>query len=174
LEAADGRRIDPAGSLAQSGVGNGATLILQQVDSTDDEAGGRLPARIDSSEMEVESDASPAGGENRVIVTGASLVHATGMVFDLDPLPAVIGRAGRTFRPEIDLSALDRRTVVSRKHARIVQKETGYVLQSEATTNGTFVNDAEIKSGADRILADGDRLLFGYNGVELVFRLPGA
>jgi hypothetical protein len=158
LAAADGNGLDSAKSLVESGIGNGEILRLIQVEGRENGMGE-------------EASGTDAGTSALNPANGAFLFHESGLVMDLDPVPAVVGRAGRDFHPDIDLSALDRRKVVSRRHARFIKSDDAYSIRPEATTNGTFVNGSEIAPGSERLLDDGDRLQFGWNGVELVFRV---
>ena len=91
-------------------------------------------------------------------------------MFLLDQLPLIIGRTGKGGTPDIDLSEWDAKMIVSRKHAVIEQAKGGLLLRSEKTTNGTFVNGVEVPAGESRILRDGDRIQFGFQGLELVFK----
>jgi S1-C subfamily serine protease len=56
---------------------------------------------------------------------------------------------------------------VSSRHAAIVRKPEGFVLQDLGSRNGTFVNGKRID--ADTLLQDGDVIGFGANGPSLEF-----
>jgi S1-C subfamily serine protease len=56
---------------------------------------------------------------------------------------------------------------VSSRHAAIVRKTEGFVLQDLGSRNGTFVNGQRIAS--DTLLRDGDVIGFGANGPALEF-----
>jgi pSer/pThr/pTyr-binding forkhead associated (FHA) protein len=72
-------------------------------------------------------------------------------------------------KPDIDLTAIDLKRTVSRRHARVVKTETGFaILEESGAMNGTFVNGERIAGDAPRSLADGDRVRLG--SVKLVFR----
>jgi Cyclic nucleotide-binding domain/FHA domain len=100
----------------------------------------------------------------------ARLTHAdTGAAFELKDTN-VVGRFDRAtgFTPEVDLSSLDTKRTLSRRHASITRDADGWHLsEPKPTGNGTFVNDARIGAGARIKLSDGDRLRFGL--VETVF-----
>jgi pSer/pThr/pTyr-binding forkhead associated (FHA) protein len=51
----------------------------------------------------------------------------------------------------------------------IEQTKDGFVLRPEKSTNGTFVNGVEVPAGSSRVLKEGDRIQFGFQGMELVF-----
>jgi S1-C subfamily serine protease len=57
---------------------------------------------------------------------------------------------------------------VSSRHAAIVRKPEGFVIQDLGSRNGTYVNGVRITG--DTILADGDVIGFGTNGPTLEFR----
>ena len=76
------------------------------------------------------------------------------------------GRAGETFHPEGETSIgrspdrgifLDDVTV-SRKHAVIVARDGGFVVEDQGSLNGTFVNRKRVESAQ---LEDGDELQIG-------------
>ena len=56
---------------------------------------------------------------------------------------------------------------VSSRHAAIVRKTEGFVLQDLGSRNGTFVNGQRVT--ADTLLRDGDVIGFGANGPALEF-----
>src|SRR5262245_39311440 len=93
----------------------------------------------------------------------------SGIAFDLKDTN-VVGRFDRSsgYAPEVDLSALDTKRTLSRRHAAITRDADGWHLsEPKPTGNGTFVNDARVGAGARIKLSDGDRLRFGL--VETVF-----
>ena len=60
---------------------------------------------------------------------------------------------------------------VSSRHAAIIAKTEGFVLQDLGSKNGTYVNGQRLE--ADRLLADGDVIGFGAKGPALEFhQLP--
>jgi pSer/pThr/pTyr-binding forkhead associated (FHA) protein len=93
-----------------------------------------------------------------------------GLVFLLGKPPVLIGRSGKGNTPDIDLLEWDADMIVSRRHAVIELTKDGLALKPEKTTNGTFLNGVELPSGESRILRDGDRIHFGFKGLELVFK----
>lgn len=58
---------------------------------------------------------------------------------------------------------------VSSRHAAIVRKSEGFVLQDLGSRNGTFVNGERIEG--DTLLKDGDVIGFGANGPALEFQV---
>src|SRR5688572_31943581 len=61
---------------------------------------------------------------------------------------------------------------VSSRHAAIVRKPEGFVVQDLGSRNGTFVNGTRIT--ADTVLHDGDIIGFGANGPALEFAVVEA
>jgi len=100
-----------------------------------------------------------------------SLISSRGYVFELRAPPVLIGRKSRGVEPDIDLTEVDPKMASSRRHARILLRGQAFVLEALPTTNGTYVNGHELKAGEVRALQSGDRVLFGADGVELVFFL---
>ena len=103
-----------------------------------------------------------------------SLVSERGVVFVLGKPPITIGRASRKFKPDMDLSEWDEKLLCSRRHAEILMEAKSFVLHAFTTTNGTFINGAELPSGEKKALAEGDKIQFGFRGVELIFRTPSS
>ncbi len=58
---------------------------------------------------------------------------------------------------------------VSARHAAVLKRPEGYVLQDLGSKNGTYVNGERL--GGDRLLADGDVIGFGAKGPALEFHL---
>ena len=80
------------------------------------------------------------------------------------PLHRGTNTMGRQFGNDI----VDTETGVSRLHAEIDERSSGYYLR-DRSTNGTFVNDSRIPAG-DFFLTDGDRIRLGPSQVTFVFR----
>ena len=108
----------------------------------------------------------------RIPIDTPSLVSERGLVFVLGKPPITIGRASSKFKPDIDLLDWDANLLSSRRHAEISKKGKSFVLHAFATTNGTFINGAELPSGEKKALKDGDKIQFGFRGMELIFRIP--
>jgi CRP-like cAMP-binding protein len=71
--------------------------------------------------------------------------------------------------PDVDLTEVDLKRSVSRRHARIVRNGDGYNLVEEiGALNGTFVNGTKLSPGQPHAIEDGDTL--GLGMVKLVFR----
>jgi hypothetical protein len=103
----------------------------------------------------------------------ALLVHpSSGTEFVLEEPESIVGRIDRAtgLAPAIDLTSLDTKRTLSRRHARILLKEGAHYLREEiGTVNGTFVNGSRLDKGTEVRLNDNDKVRFGL--VETVFRL---
>lgn len=105
--------------------------------------------------------------------TAAHLVHAgTSSTFPVArDGKSVIGRfdpVTGTY-PEIDLSAIDNRRSLSRRHARMWFKDGRFFVREElGVGNGTFLRDQRLLPGQDYEVFDRDSLKLGL--VELTFR----
>lgn len=102
-----------------------------------------------------------------------SLVESeSGTKFPLAGLDeATVGRPDRAsgFVPEVDLTKLDVKRTLSRRHAKVVRREGRCFVREEAgTRNGTFVNGVRITTGVEVELHDGDQVQFGF--VKTVFQ----
>ena len=83
-----------------------------------------------------------------VQMTGPSI----GKRYPLGPGPFTIGREeGNTVRLDVDS--------VSRRHARIFERDGGYLVADLGSTNGTCVNEQEVRDGTP--LRSGDQLRVG-------------
>jgi hypothetical protein len=72
-------------------------------------------------------------------------------------------------QPEIDLGPYDQNRSLSRRHARILQRDGVYFVREEGnTTNGTYVNGERIATSAEVALKPDDKIRFGTIEVEFV------
>jgi CRP-like cAMP-binding protein len=70
--------------------------------------------------------------------------------------------------PDVDLTQVDLKRSVSRRHARITRTADGYALVEEVgALNGTFVNGQKLVPGRPQPVEDGDRIACGM--VKLAF-----
>jgi len=123
----------------------------------------RAPGSATVGEL-VDTDAEPT--------TGMRLeAEENGTLFPLNPTETMIGRYDPVteLKPDVDLTELDLKRSVSRRHARIVDSEDGLVVIEEVgALNGTFVNGTRLTAGEPHPVEDGDKVGFGM--VKLVFR----
>jgi class 3 adenylate cyclase len=71
--------------------------------------------------------------------------------------------------PDIDLTEVDVKRVVSRRHAEVVHRDAGTELRDIGSTNGTSINGSPLPVLVSRSLQDGDRVSFG--GILLTYRV---
>lgn len=97
----------------------------------------------------------------------ARLVEETGgMVFPLaDKRETTVGRIDPVtgINPDVDLTPVDSKRSISRRHARIRREEDGTftVIEDVGTMNGTFVNGVRLTAGRPFPLTPGDLVVFG-------------
>jgi len=98
-------------------------------------------------------------------------VEGEGVAFPVGPGETLVGRFDPVTEmiPDVDLTQVDLKRSVSRRHARIVRTPDGYTLTEEVgALNGTYLNGKKLVTGRAYPLADGDRISVGL--VKLVFR----
>jgi CRP-like cAMP-binding protein len=91
--------------------------------------------------------------------------------FGLDENDTLIGRYDPVTEqtPDIDLTEVDLKRSVSRRHARVVRTDDGYALIEEVgALNGTFVNGRKLVAGERHPINDGDQVSLGM--VKMTFR----
>jgi CRP-like cAMP-binding protein len=127
------------------------------------QADGRSPAPARQS-----STAKATGSDT----TGTRLeVDGDGAVFAVQGSETLIGRFDPVTEqmPDVDLTQVDLKRSVSRRHARLLHTNEGYFLTEEVgALNGTFVNNTKLVTGRTHPVQDGDRVSIGM--VKLVFR----
>jgi len=99
-------------------------------------------------------------------------VHGEERNYALNEQESLIGRFDPVteMKPDVDLTDVDLKRSVSRRHARIVRVDDGYtVIEEIGALNGTFVNDTQLVTGQAHPLVDGDELSVGM--VKLRFRV---
>lgn len=108
----------------------------------------------------------------QVHTEGLRLVSdSDGTTFHLHPAETLIGRYDPVteVRPDIDLTEVDLKRSVSRRHARVLGTPGGWSLIEEVgALNGTFVNSDRLTPGEPHELNDGDSVSFGM--VKMTFR----
>jgi len=110
------------------------------------------------------SRAEPGGVRLEAVDDGTS--------FPLQDGETLVGRYDPVteLRPDIDLTEVDLKRSVSRRHARISSRgKNGIVIIEEVgALNGTFVNGVKLVTGQPHPLTDGDQV--GLGMVKMVFR----
>lgn len=91
-------------------------------------------------------------------------IGAPAAEFPLSADDSYIGRwdADNGIFPDVDLDAFDPDAKVSRRHARILHRATGFAIEDLGSTNGTFVNRGRrLLPGNPHPLRDGDEIIVG-------------
>lgn len=114
-----------------------------------------------------EKSASPSRKTKR----NACLETETGQTFTLNADSMLIGRKDtkRGILVDIDLTPLDSRRIVTRKHAVFEKKYNQWTLTDLGSANGTWLNGQKLEVRQSYPLQDGDEMVFGRNGVVLKF-----
>jgi hypothetical protein len=90
--------------------------------------------------------------------------RSAGKQFPLSDDESQIGRwdADGGIFPDVDLDADDPEAKVSRRHARIMRRNSQYYIEDLGSTNGTFINRGRRLLPGDRQpLRDGDEIIVG-------------
>ena len=142
----------------------------------------KLSARVDRLEGRLTEGGGPAVDDSAGIsqapaavapakITGSRLDTEEGEpAFALSGDEILVGRYDPVteIQPEIDLTDLDTKRSVSRRHARLSRRKgTWYVSEEVGALNGTFVNGVKLLAGRGAPISDGDTLSFGM--VRLVY-----
>jgi hypothetical protein len=172
LETEEGERLPESRTLQDSGICSSDLLFLSHDDSPA-ASPTENPAECGLQGLEIK-DVKGGNGSSygESLLRQPRLLGPGGLVFLLDRAPVTLGRSGKGSAPDIDLAEWDSRMIISRRHAVIEQTGDGVSIKPEKTTNGTFLNGVEVSAGETRILHDGDKIHFGFKGLELVFHMP--
>jgi serine/threonine protein kinase len=101
----------------------------------------------------------------------AALVADTGQTFPIREGTIILGRnsATKNIQNDIDLTDLDVKKIISRRHAMIQRTNQDFILHDLESRNGTFVNGLRLSANHPHRLAPGDVIEFGTGGVKLKF-----
>jgi len=101
----------------------------------------------------------------------ATLLAENGKSFALAEGMVVLGRNSSTknIQNDIDLSELDVKKIISRRHAMIKRANNDFTLHDLDSRNGTYINGQRLSSTQPHTLASGDVIEFGSGGVKLTF-----
>ena len=145
----------------------------------------KLSIRLRESEQKIEAlqsiGATAASVPRPSVPARPKVVSATGegprlqveeeeVSFPPAPEETLIGRFDPVTeqRPDVDLTQVDLKRSVSRRHARIYRTDDGwFVMEEVGALNGTFVNSEKLVTGRACALQDGDRV--GVGMVKMVF-----
>jgi FHA domain len=79
----------------------------------------------------------------------------------------------RGIRPEVDLSAYDPSSRVSRKHARIVLRGNQFFIEDLGSANGTTINgQSRLKPQESYALTNGDLIRIGHTTLKFITSQP--
>jgi len=98
--------------------------------------------------------------------TARMVETTTGSVFPLaDKKETMVGRVDPVtgIHPDIDLTEVDTKRTISRRHARIRREDDGSfsLVEDVGTMNGTFVNGMRLTAGRPYPIKPGDTVVFG-------------
>ena len=102
------------------------------------------------------------------ITTGMSFPLAAGKETTVGRIDPVTG-----INPEVDLTPVDGKRSISRRHARVKRESDGTfsVVEDVGTMNGTFVNGVRLAAGRPVPVASGDTVVFGT--IQCRFEIDG-
>ncbi len=188
LRTESGHIMKDSETLGESGVENSDTLWIMLAEPEIKVEPGKISS---STKEEYLPDEGPISGFSPIAATTPSpkdrrgtlpsplpvgvamnqpaLVSPEGWIFILGDPPISIGRASHGKKPDMDLTEIDPEFASSRNHAEIIYEKSQYALIANPTTNGTFINGAEISPGKKCRLKDGDIIQLGFEGVKLYF-----
>lgn len=89
---------------------------------------------------------------------------AVGTEFYLTSDESIIGRwdADNGIFPDVDLDAYDQEAKVSRRHARVLRRSAGFMIEDLGSTNGTYINRGRrLIPGSPHKLENGDEIIVG-------------
>jgi len=134
-------------------------IRLQQTTELLEEAVGHKVDIEESGIKDTESGAEPDPNARLVEISG-------GITFPLaDSRETTVGRIDPVtgIHPDIDLTPVDGKRSISRRHARIRREDDGSygVIEDVGTMNGTFVNGVRLVAGRMVPVANGDTVVFG-------------
>ena len=101
----------------------------------------------------------------------ATLLAENGKSFALASGMVILGRnsSAKNIQNDIDLSDLDVKKIISRRHAMIKRENNEFILHDLESRNGTFVNGQRLVSTQLHVLVSGDVIEFGSGGAKLTF-----
>jgi FHA domain len=123
--------------------------------------GEELPETL----ADIDDDATrrlvPAAARAQLIVE----VGAGGIAeFWIEKDAALVGRCSPAdgVAPDVDFTDVDPNRLVSRRHAFILRKRGGFVVEDLESVNGTYLNGIQrLQPHAQTLLRDGDQITFG-------------
>jgi CRP-like cAMP-binding protein len=134
-------------------------IRLQQTTELLEEAVGHKVDIEESGIKDTESGAEPDPNARLIEIS-------SGITFPLaDSRETTVGRIDPVtgIHPDVDLTPVDGKRSISRRHARIRREEDGSygVIEDVGTMNGTFVNGERLVAGRIVTVSNGDTVVFG-------------
>jgi len=135
----------------------------------------KLTARIRSLELQLAGESERGDGADGAAPTSDTLCAFVTpdderLTFKIG-VNTVVGREDPVtgLSPGVDLTPIDPERSSSRQHARLFAEEGRYFLSEDiGTTNGTFVNDTQLKPGVAVEIVPGDQVRFGLVQVKFL------
>ncbi len=121
-------------------------------------------ASLEMVEEEAEEPPETPKGIAKLVVEGYDKEY----ILDKDVI--TIGRQSPAdgIFPDIDLTEVDEEAYVSRRHARILRKDDGFIFEDLGSSNGSFINNVRIAQGVQQFLNEGDVIRLGKTVLHLV------
>lgn len=137
----------------------GIPPIVEEIPKIQNE---EIPKTQNNVSIEKDSESATPQGVHAVLTIerGASV----GTEFDLTSEETYIGRwdADNGVFPDVDLDSYDEEAKISRRHARIVNRNGSYTIEDLGSTNGTYVNRGRrLIPGNPHPLNDTDEIIIG-------------
>jgi hypothetical protein len=123
--------------------------------------GEELPESLADANADVTRRLVPAAARAQLIVEAGNGGTAE---FWVEKDVALIGRASSSegIEPDVDLTDADPNRLVSRRHAFILRRRGGFVIEDLESVNGTYLNGVQrLQPHAQTLLRDGDQISFG-------------
>jgi hypothetical protein len=133
-----------------------------------DDCGASLESVSVDSEVEMEVEAEEPPETPRGVAK--LVVQDSNKEFFLDKDVITIGRQSPAdgIFPDIDLTEVDVEAYISRRHARILRKDEGFIFEDMGSSNGSFINNVRVTQGVQQFLNEGDMLRLGKTVMTLV------
>lgn len=123
--------------------------------------GEELPETLADVDEDVTRRLVPAAARAQLIVEVGSGGIAE---FWVEKDVALIGRSSPAdgVVPDVDFTDVDPNRLVSRRHAFILRKRGGFIVEDLESVNGTYLNGVQrLQPHAQTLLRDGDQVTFG-------------
>jgi len=122
---------------------------------------GAVGHKVDIEESDIKGEpAAPPDPNARLVEIESDITFPLA-----DSRETTIGRVDPVtgIKPDIDLTPVDGKRSISRRHARIRREEDGSfsVIEDVGTMNGTFVNGVRQVAGRGAPVVSGDTVVFG-------------